>query len=322
MYLHVKVILLTFVLVIVGGVLYLFRGDIPKIPMFNRDQEIAKTPPGAVVKNDSTKENTLTASDKKSSAKQPVDESTRLFNEKLNLAKNLFQKEEFIKAKKIAENIMVDPNLLKLSENWIRGAEALSQINTKILFTDIPCSEKAVYTVIPGDSLDKIAKRFKTSIALIQKSNNLDETNPMIYPDQVFRIYQANWNIKVIKSQFLMLVYDKDTLFKIYHVGIGKQDRTPVGTFVVSLKDHEPEWYHDGIVVPFGNPDNVLGTRWLALKPTQGTDNRLKGYGIHGTWEPETIGTASSLGCVRMINEQVEELFDYIAVGTQVVIED
>ncbi len=45
-------------------------------------------------------------------------------------------------------------------------------------------------------------------------------------------------------------------------------------------------------------------------------------YGIHGTTQPETVGTQSSAGCVRMRNEEVEELFTFLPRGTRVVIEE
>ena len=48
------------------------------------------------------------------------------------------------------------------------------------------------------------------------------------------------------------------------------------------------------------------------MRLTKISDGTNEGYGIHGTQEPESIGTASSLGCLRMRNEDVEELYDFI----------
>jgi lipoprotein-anchoring transpeptidase ErfK/SrfK len=64
----------------------------------------------------------------------------------------------------------------------------------------------------------------------------------------------------------------------------------------------------------------------MAIRPTGTTDPTLRGFGIHGTWDPDSIGTAASLGCVRMRNEEVEELYDFIPLprngqGTKVTIE-
>ena len=51
-----------------------------------------------------------------------------------------------------------------------------------------------------------------------------------------------------------------------------------------------------------------------------GLDVPWGGYGIHGTNRPWSIGTYASLGCVRMFNEDIEELFEIVAPGTRVVI--
>jgi lipoprotein-anchoring transpeptidase ErfK/SrfK len=84
-------------------------------------------------------------------------------------------------------------------------------------------------------------------------------------------------------------------------------------------------WYRpDGKEIPYtGKPDgdNILGTRWMNLRPT-GETPRLKGYGIHGTWDNNSIGKAESAGCIRMRNEDVEELFMLVPENTPVVITD
>ncbi|HHN47143.1 MAG TPA: L,D-transpeptidase, partial [Planctomycetes bacterium] len=58
------------------------------------------------------------------------------------------------------------------------------------------------------------------------------------------------------------------------------------------------------------------GTRWLGF----GNSGPGKGLGIHGTTEPETVPGNVSLGCIRMLNEDVEELYDLAPIGTEVII--
>ena len=60
----------------------------------------------------------------------------------------------------------------------------------------------------------------------------------------------------------------------------------------------------------------------MALKPTGKTDMNLRGYGIHGTWKPESIGTQCSNGCIRMRNDDVNELFTILPYHTKVTIEE
>jgi lipoprotein-anchoring transpeptidase ErfK/SrfK len=101
-----------------------------------------------------------------------------------------------------------------------------------------------------------------------------------------------------------------------YRVGLGKDGRTPRGSFTIEVKQENPVWWKDGQAIPFGDPENVLGTRWMGFEDRPGTS----GYGIHGTTEPETIGLNRSMGCVRMRNEEVQELFDFVPRGTSVEI--
>ena len=75
----------------------------------------------------------------------------------------------------------------------------------------------------------------------------------------------------------------------------------------------EPEWKG----IPYGDPKNILGTRWMGITDAQKT---LKEYGIHGTWQPETVGAYVSKGCIRLLNDDVEELYKIVMIGTPVTI--
>ena len=68
-----------------------------------------------------------------------------------------------------------------------------------------------------------------------------------------------------------------------------------------------PTWYGPSGVVPPGK-NNPLGSRWMGLS--------MKGYGIHGTNVPSSIGKAASHGCIRMRQTDLEELFELVTVGT------
>jgi len=94
---------------------------------------------------------------------------------------------------------------------------------------------------------------------------------------------------------------------KTYDTAVGAETTpTPGGEFTIANMIPEPTWYGPKKVVAPGK-DNPLGTRWLGLS--------LKGFGIHGTTAPKSIGRAASHGCIRMRNRDVEELFTKVAVG-------
>jgi L,D-transpeptidase ErfK/SrfK len=106
-------------------------------------------------------------------------------------------------------------------------------------------------------------------------------------------------------------LYSQGSLVKVYRVAIGKPSTpTPLGEFSVFEKEVDPWWFppRTGEAVPSG-PANPLGYRWMGFSPL---------YGIHGTNAPWAIGQAVSNGCVRMFEEDVEELFDVVPYGTPV----
>jgi hypothetical protein len=99
---------------------------------------------------------------------------------------------------------------------------------------------------------------------------------------------------------------------KVYIVTVGtKSTPSPAGTFTIMNRVTNPSYAHDGKVVAPG-PENPVGTRWMGLS--------AKGYGIHGTNAPGSIGKAASSGCIRMRKHDLEELFASVETGDQVVI--
>lgn len=248
----------------------------------------------------------------------------RKLSEILAEANELLKKREYVQARKLLEPLLKSDRLREYSVPWLAVAEVLGAANTGIFFSNVPFAPyKIDHTVVRGDTLDRIANQYKTTVEGVQKSNRIPENSSVIRIGDNLRIYKGDWRVRVSRSNHLLVLYDGDALFKVYRVGIGKQERTPNGTFVISSKVKEPEWYApDGRVIPFGDPDNLLGTRWLALQHTTESGPGFKGLGIHGTWQPGTIGTSSSNGCVRMRNAEVEELYAIVPRLTPVEITD
>ncbi len=114
-----------------------------------------------------------------------------------------------------------------------------------------------------------------------------------------------------IPDRKLALVEDGRVL-RVYRVAVGARvSPSPTGEFKVVSRLSNPTYYHPGVVIPPGR-NNPLGTRWIGL------DRR--GYGIHGTNEPRSIGKAASHGCIRMAKTDLEQLFDEVEVGDVVEI--
>ena len=195
----------------------------------------------------------------------------------------------------------------------IAGAhELLSEVHTKMVFEKIPMAEKKEHIVSSGESLALLAKRYGTTVELIKQSNGLEGS--MIRIRERLLILTGTFFIEVDKSDNVMMVYLNDRFFKRYRVGTGQYSSTPTGDFHVTGRIKHPDWWTNDRKIPYGHPDNLLGTHWLSLNK--------RGYGIHGTWDDDTIGHQASAGCVRMLNAEVEELFKLIPVKTQVEVVD
>ena len=191
-----------------------------------------------------------------------------------------------------------------------QAAVALGELNTQIIFTALPAPEKVDYTIQIGDTLGKLASRHGTTIDLIRKANHL--TGDKIRVGDRLRIYQGKFTVVVSKTANTLTVTDAGKFFKRYRVGTGQFSKTPVGDFKITVRQEKPDWHRGDAIVPFGDPENILGTHWLGLD--------VRGYGIHGTWETNSIGKQSSAGCIRMLNDDVAELFTILPIGTPVSI--
>ncbi len=118
--------------------------------------------------------------------------------------------------------------------------------------------------------------------------------------------------IVVSIAECRLALVDGVKVLKVYRTAVGASGSpSPVGTYQIINRIENPSYYVPGKVVPPG-PANPLGTRWLGLT--------LHGYGIHGTTQPKSIGKAASHGCIRLRNEDMEELFQLVRPGDQVEI--
>jgi len=106
-----------------------------------------------------------------------------------------------------------------------------------------------------------------------------------------------------------------------YGIGVGREGFTWTGAERISKMAEWPDWFPPKEMIdrqPYlprfmaGGPSNPLGARALYLGKTL--------YRIHGTNQPSTIGTFVSSGCIRLVNEDIEDLYSRVRVGTRVVV--
>lgn len=120
-------------------------------------------------------------------------------------------------------------------------------------------------------------------------------------PDRQYPIPEEGYSIEIDLDRKVLTLKRFTEILNAYRVAVGAPSTpTPVGDWKIIQKTR--------------NPGGPFGTRWMRINVPWG------GYGIHGTNDPESIGQAVSRGCVRMYNEQVNELYDIVPLGTPVKI--
>lgn len=208
---------------------------------------------------------------------------------------------------------LLEKIMLKSDDDELKNTayKEIEDINVRLIFSPIPTKDSMIYKVKAGDSLGSIAKQFNTTVDLIIKSNKLKDT--VIRPEKRLKITSGSgFSIEVYTKSNKLILKNNGEPVKAYTVASGAHDSTPLGNFKIVNKLKNPTWYTAGAIVSADSPKNVLGSRWMGITE--------KGYGIHGTIEPESIGKQSTEGCIRMHNKDVEELFDLVPVGTPVTI--
>lgn len=114
-----------------------------------------------------------------------------------------------------------------------------------------------------------------------------------------------------IPDRKLAVLEDGDVIAS-FPIAVGAPESpSPTGEFQIVSRVANPTYYRPGTVIPSGK-DNPVGTRWIGLSQ--------KGYGIHGTNAPKSVGHAASHGCIRLRNRDVERLFSLLQVGDVVQI--
>jgi lipoprotein-anchoring transpeptidase ErfK/SrfK len=170
-----------------------------------------------------------------------------------------------------------------------------------------------LYVIKTGDSLAKIANANKVSADLLAEINGIRDKN-LIRAGQSIKLVKGPFHAVVDKSDFTLEIFLGKTLVKHFRVGLGADNSTPTGTWRVDNKLVNPTYYppRGGDIVSADDPNNPLGEHWIGLTGVDGQALGQERYGIHGTNEPDTIGRNMSLGCIRMYNEDVAQVYKYL----------
>lgn len=166
------------------------------------------------------------------------------------------------------------------------------------------------YVVQPGDSLERIGKKYHLSWEFLARMNAIRDPR-RIRVGQRLKVLRGPFEAVIDLSDFELTVMLDGRFVRRYDVGIGKDGTTPLGTFTVREKQPNPKYWGDP-VLEADDPENPLGEHWIGIGNS---------YGIHGTILPESIGKRESAGCIRMLPDDVAEVYDLLVFGARVRIQ-
>jgi lipoprotein-anchoring transpeptidase ErfK/SrfK len=247
------------------------------------------------------------------------DESSPQAKESVEEALKLRDAGKIIEARELLNDTLnekLSPNLrsavkfqmTKLAEQWLFSAKVFS--GDKLTGS---------YQVQQGDHLERIAKKHKVPYEILMKINAIDRPE-LLRAGQHIKVIEGPFNVVIYKSNFTMDLYLQDKYIKTYRVGLGKVEyETPSGRWQVESggKLVKPTWTDPdtGKTYVGNDPDYPLGSRWIAIEGIDDVTRPRTGFAIHGTKDPDSIGTRSSRGCIRLFNGDAVEVYNLLYSG-------
>ena len=223
-----------------------------------------------------------------------------------------------------ALNALLSRNLSRTEQAEVR--ELLGKIADETIFSKRRLPDDplvSAYTVQSGDVLVRIGNHYDVPAEALMRINGIRDARNL-RADQTIKVLKGPFNVRIYSSEFRLEVYLQDLYLRSYRVALGADQGTPMGVWRVKERLDNPTYYpspsaEDKRIIAANDPANPLGERWIGLEGIEGDAKGRFGYGIHGTIEPESIGKAVSLGCVRMHNEDVAFLYDLMQPGKSTV---
>jgi lipoprotein-anchoring transpeptidase ErfK/SrfK len=166
---------------------------------------------------------------------------------------------------------------------------------------------------------------FRIPAVAVRKIDSRYYRQPVATPPN---ITAAPGTIVVDPSNRFLYLVQADGMSMRYGIGVGRQGFSWTGEAVIKDKQHWPKWFpppemveRDPRARPYakgmeGGLDNPLGARALYLY--QGEKDTL--FRLHGTYESASIGRAVSSGCIRLLNQDIIDLYERVPLGTKVVV--
>tara|TARA_B100000959_G_C14972581_1_gene620325 strand:- start:1751 stop:2794 length:1044 start_codon:yes stop_codon:yes gene_type:complete len=219
--------------------------------------------------------------------------------------------------------------LTDAEESQLRGV--LTDISDSLVFSpEIANGDSYAieYIIQGGDTLSGIVNNMGLLVdwRFIQRINGISHASG-IRPGQSLKLITGPFHAIVDKESYRIDMYlgdgNEQVFVRSYRVGLGEYNSTPIGLFKVRQHSKlvNPTWVNPRTRAFYSadNPENPIGERWIGLKGIEERTADLDGLGIHGTIEPQTIGTQASMGCIRMHSEDVAQVYEMLSEGISTI---
>jgi lipoprotein-anchoring transpeptidase ErfK/SrfK len=178
----------------------------------------------------------------------------------------------------------------------------------------------AVHVAAPGENPTLIARKYGMSMQFLNRLRGREAGDGNLSVGEALKVVKlrdkGGFAIRVNKSGFYLDCFVAGVFAKRYPVSVGKKESpTPVGRTHLVGREWHPDWTDTSAnphhVYHYGDPGNILGPIWL---PFNAQELGQAGIGIHGyTGADSQIGTGASHGCVRLKNDDAEELYNTLS---------
>lgn len=218
------------------------------------------------------------------------------------------------------------------NEDTQSAKDLIAQANEVLIFSPRRFPEdpfQSAYNIQPGDRPVRFAYQFNTTWEFISRINGIKDAR-RLRQGQTLKIIKGPFHAVVSKTTFMVDLYlgspgEKGSLYvRSFPCGLGRSGSTPTGTWMLQPagKLKNPKWWGTGDepAKEADDPQNPLGEFWMGLVGTDGDALGKEGFGIHGTIDPDSIGKEMSHGCIRLVNDNVERLYEVLIDGKSTVI--
>lgn len=261
--------------------------------------------------------------------RDPLPAQRNRARQRMRTGLDLIANDRLVEARLTLTQALDSGGLDSVEEDRVRSE--LTEVNRRLIFSPTIYANDpyaAEHRIKPGQALSKVVGQLglKLDYRLLVRINGLADANKIRAGDRI-KVLTGPFHCVVYKSEHRMDLYmgqgSQRVFVTSFAVGLGKDDGTPIGRFMVKRDSKliNPAWTNPKTYEHYerNDPANPIGEYWIGLEGIDDSTRDLRSYGIHGTIEPESIGGNASMGCIRMHAEDVEIVFEMLVPNASVI---